>query len=100
MAASTVALSVGAGLLAPAGVDRAVSLRRGNRLWQAVGADHVFVGFASRVNRTDVLVLANRKRQADAVAVLRVALAVSDAVEHIAARRGAKRISLILADLE
>ena len=32
--------------------------------------------------------------------MLHVALAVSDAVEHIAARRGAKRISLILADLE
>ena len=32
--------------------------------------------------------------------MLHVALAVSDAVEHIAARRGAKRVSLILADLE
>ena len=47
-----------------------------------------------------VLVLTHRKRQADAVAVLHVALAVGDAVEHIAARRGAERVSLILADLE
>ena len=32
--------------------------------------------------------------------MLHVALTVGDAVEHIAARRGAKRISLILANLE
>ncbi len=36
----------------------------------------------------------------DVVAVLFIALAVSDTVEHIAARRGTKRVSLILANLE
>ena len=44
--------------------------------------------------------LTHLKRQADAVAVLHIALTVGDAVVHIAAGRSAKRISLILADLE
>ena len=52
------------------------------------------------VDRADVHALAHRKRQADAVAVLLLALAVGDAVVHVAARRGAERISLVLADLE
>src|SRR4029079_8208060 len=96
----TVALSVGAAPLALAGVDPAASLVRRDRLRQAVGADHIFVVGACGVDRADVLVFAHRERQAYAVAALDVALAVSDAVEHITARRGAKRISLILADLE
>ena len=42
---------------------------------------HESFGTAGGVDRADVLALARRKRQADAVAVLHVALTVGDAVE-------------------
>jgi hypothetical protein len=53
---SAVALSVGATAIARAGVGRAASLRRSDRLRQTIGADHVFVVGACGVDRADVLV--------------------------------------------
>jgi hypothetical protein len=59
------------------------------------GWPHVFVIGACGIGYADVLALARTKRQADAIAVLHVALAVGDAVLDIAARRSTKGVSLI-----
>src|SRR5208283_285498 len=100
-AKAPVALRVGAaGTPARAGVDPAASLRRGDLLGRAEGADHVFVVGARGIDRADVDALAHRKRQADAVAVLLLALAIGDAVIHVAACGGAEGVGLVLAHLE
>src|SRR5208283_1602880 len=96
-----ITLRVGAaGTPARAGVDPAASLRRGDLLGQAEGADHVLVVSARGVDGADVDALAHRKWQADAVAVLLLALAVGHAVIDVAARGRAERVGLILAHLE
>ena len=92
---TAVALSVGTRPAGRAGVDRAASLRRNNLIRQAIGAIHVFVVGPCGIGRAHI-----GKRQADAVAALHIALTAGDTVVHIATHRSAKRISLILADLD
>jgi hypothetical protein len=66
----------------------------------SVRAHHVTVLCALGIDRADILAVIELERQADAVARLNVAFAVSDLIEDKATGDGAERVGLLLADFE